>query len=156
MSISPSVYIYTYIHTHAHATHVHISFCLYIHIHIYTHMHTPVDSCKIKQLNNNTRTHTAHIHMHTYRPPHQSDRSMRILLHIKLIAFELAAKFSRRGENPVQPRLYNTKNALFKRLKTVFSLPTRSSPANSNAISFTHHIHMHNLFYHVLSEYTYT
>jgi hypothetical protein len=55
---------------------------------------------------------------------------------VKLIAFELAAKFSRRGENPVQPRLCNAKNAVFKRLKTGFSLRSRSSPANSNAISF--------------------
>jgi hypothetical protein len=55
---------------------------------------------------------------------------------LKLIAFELAAKFSRRGENPVQPRLCNAKNAIFKRLKTGVSLRSRSSPANSNAISF--------------------
>jgi hypothetical protein len=54
---------------------------------------------------------------------------------IKLIAFELAAKFSRRGENPVQPRLCNAKNAIFKRLKTGFSLRSRSSPANLKAIS---------------------
>jgi hypothetical protein len=32
---------------------------------------------------------------------------------VKLIAFELAAKFSRRGENPLQPSLCNTKNAIF-------------------------------------------
>jgi hypothetical protein len=55
---------------------------------------------------------------------------------IKLIAFELAAKFSRRRENPVQPRLYNAENAICKRLKTGFSLRSRSSPANSNATSF--------------------
>jgi hypothetical protein len=36
---------------------------------------------------------------------------------IKLLAFELAAKFSRQGEDPVQPRLCNAKNAIFKRLK---------------------------------------
>ncbi len=42
--------------------------------------------------------------------------------YIKLIAFELAAKFSRRRENPVQPRLCNAKNAIFKRLKTGFPL----------------------------------
>ncbi len=56
---------------------------------------------------------------------------------LKLIAFELAANFSRRRENPVQPRLSNAKNAIFKRLKTGFSLRSRFSPANSNAISFT-------------------
>ncbi len=55
---------------------------------------------------------------------------------LKLIAFELAAKFSRRRENPVQPRLCNAKNAI-SRLKTGFSLRSRSSPANSNAITFT-------------------
>jgi hypothetical protein len=55
---------------------------------------------------------------------------------IKLIAFELAAKFSRRRENPVQPRLCNAENAIFKRLKTGFCLRSQSSPANSNAISF--------------------
>jgi hypothetical protein len=55
---------------------------------------------------------------------------------LKLITFELAAKFSRRRENPVQPRLCNAKNAIFKRLKTGFVLLSRSSPANSNAISF--------------------
>ncbi len=33
---------------------------------------------------------------------------------LNLIAFELAAKFSRRRENPVQPRLCNAKNAIFK------------------------------------------
>ncbi len=58
-------------------------------------------------------------------------------MNIKLIAFELAAKFSRRRENPVQPRSCNAKNAIFKRLKTGVSLQSRSSPANSNAISFT-------------------
>jgi hypothetical protein len=62
---------------------------------------------------------------------------------IKLIAFELAAKFSRRRENPVQQRLCNVKNAIFKRLKTGFALRTRSSPAISNAISFTHLFTMH-------------
>jgi hypothetical protein len=36
---------------------------------------------------------------------------------LKLIAFELAAKFSRRRENPVQPRVCNAKNAIFKRSK---------------------------------------
>jgi hypothetical protein len=41
---------------------------------------------------------------------------------LKLIAFELAAKFLRRRENPVQPRLCNAKNAIFKRLKTGVSL----------------------------------
>ncbi len=59
------------------------------------------------------------------------------MLSIKLFAFELAAKFSRRRENPVQPRLCNAKNAIFKRFKTGFSLRSRSSLANSNAISFT-------------------
>jgi hypothetical protein len=34
---------------------------------------------------------------------------------LKLIAFELAAKFSRRRENPVQPRSHNAKDAIFKR-----------------------------------------
>ncbi len=58
--------------------------------------------------------------------------------HVKLIAFEFAAKFSRRGGNHVQPHLCNAKNAIFKRLKTGFSLRSRSSPANSNAISFKH------------------
>ncbi len=55
---------------------------------------------------------------------------------LKLITFELAAKFSRRRENPVQPRFCNAKNGIFKRLKTGFYLRSRSSPANSNAISF--------------------
>jgi hypothetical protein len=63
---------------------------------------------------------------------------------VKLIPFELAAKFSMRRGNPVQPRLCNAKNAIFKRLKTGFSLPSRSSPANSNAISFmvSHCVHL--------------
>jgi hypothetical protein len=68
---------------------------------------------------------------------HQTKLAINTLyLCLKLIAFELAAKFSRRRENPVQPRLCNAKNAIFKRLKTGFSLRSRSSPANSNAISF--------------------
>ncbi len=59
-------------------------------------------------------------------------------IYVKLIAFESAAKFSRRRENPVQPRLCNAKNAIFKWLKTRFSLRSRSSPANAKAISFTY------------------
>jgi hypothetical protein len=70
-------------------------------------------------------------------PQHLTMRACIEHINIKLIAFELAAKFSRRRENPVQPRLCNAKNAIFKRLKTGVSLRSRSSPANSNAISFT-------------------
>jgi hypothetical protein len=56
---------------------------------------------------------------------------MRVLRarHVKLFAFELATKFSRRGENPVQPRLCDAKIAIFKRLKTGVSLRSRSSPS---------------------------
>ncbi len=43
-----------------------------------------------------------------------------------------------RRENPVQSRLCNAKNAVFKRLETGYSLRSRSSPANSNAVSFTY------------------
>jgi hypothetical protein len=69
---------------------------------------------------------------------------------IKLISFELAAKFSRRRQNPVQPRLCNAKNAIFKRLKTGFCLRLRSSPANSNAISFSHiHAWLIRLYSHI-------
>ncbi len=73
------------------------------------------------------------MHMHI-----SLDTGLRLHVCIKLIAFELAANFLRRRENPVQPRLCNAKNAIFKRLKTGFSLRPRSSPANSNAFSFTH------------------
>ncbi len=59
--------------------------------------------------------------------------------YVKLIAFELAAKFSRRRENPAQPRLCNAKNAISKRLITGFSLRSRSLPANSNALSFIYY-----------------
>jgi hypothetical protein len=97
-------------------------------------------------------THNQHMHVNSgvpklwhFRPqiglyiklPYTSNRL------INLIAFELAAKFSRRGENPVQPRLCNAKNAIFKRLKTEFSLRSRSSPANSNAIRFTSNCLIH-------------
>ncbi len=73
----------------------------------------------------------SYVYIHVY-----TDTWMHKKVRIKLIAFELAAKFSRRRQNPVQPRLYHAKNAIFKLLKTGFSLRSRSSPANSNAISF--------------------
>ncbi len=83
----------------------------------------------------------------------KSSSSEYIHTRIKLIAFELAAKSSRRRGNPVQPRLCNAKNAIFKRLKTGFSLRSRSSPANSNAISFTHIHYMHRRSRSLSSEY---
>ncbi len=96
---------------------MHERFCMFMHAHMYTCMHAfkfYVYAC---------------MHARTF---------LRIYActHVKLIAFELAAKFSRRRENPVQPRLCNAQNAIFKRLKTGFSLWWRSSPANSDAISF--------------------
>jgi hypothetical protein len=81
-----------------------------------------------------------YIYIYTYMHMQKEKVKMHVCItcmyaHLKLIAFELAAKFSRRRKNPVQPRLCNAKNAIFKRLRTGFSLRSRSSPANSNAIT---------------------
>ncbi len=79
--------IYTYIRVQAHTQ------FLCGEIHAYIHIHT---------------------HTYTYTYIHRDQRCcMRryscIHIHVKLIAFELAAKSSRRRENPVQPRLCNAK-----------------------------------------------
>ncbi len=57
-----------------------------------------------------------------------------IYVSVKLFSFELAAKFSRQGGNPVQPRFCNAKNAIFKRFKTGVSLrsPSFSSQLKRN------------------------
>jgi hypothetical protein len=105
-----SLHMPTYIHTYMHAC---------IHTHMYACIHTYQKICMGQKP-------YFSLHMPTC-----------VCTYINLFAFELAAKFSRQGENPVQPRLCNAKNPIFKRLKTGFSLRPRSSPANSNAISFT-------------------
>ncbi len=61
-----------------------------------------------------------------------------------------------RRENPVQPRLCNAKNAIFKRLKSGFSLRSRSSPANSNAISFIYIYLIQKCIYTYTHIHTYT
>ncbi len=93
--------------------------CLYTYVNIYMCAYTFVCLCCC------VSTRVVNTHVQTF-----------IHMCVKLIAFELAAKFSRPRGNPVQPRLYNAQNAIFKRLKTGFSLRSRSSPVNSNAISF--------------------
>jgi hypothetical protein len=107
----------------------------YTQTYIHTYIHTYINTCapRSKPYTQTDQRYAVHacvrvclcVFMHTLR------------MQRKAVAFELAAKFSRQGENPVQPRLCNAKNAIFKRLKTGFSLRSRSSPASSNAISFT-------------------
>jgi hypothetical protein len=100
--------------------HIHIHDYKYVYIHTYLLRKQPLLACH-SYTHTHTITHTC-THMHIYLlSKHIGDLSgpaqVRPLLachpythtyiHIKLIAFELAAKFSRRRENPVQPRLCN-------------------------------------------------
>ncbi len=78
--------------------------CVLLSLHVFTCLHVYACLCCVKK--------SSSLHACSY---------VSFLFYIKLIAFELAAKFSRRRENPVQPRLCNAKNAIFKRLKTGFS-----------------------------------
>ncbi len=82
---------------------MHVCMCMYLYIRLYVCMHARIYA------------YTWIYRKHAYTYAH-------IYMYIKLIALhkadcDLAAKFSRRRENPVQPRLCNAKNAIFKRQK---------------------------------------
>ncbi len=94
--------MYIYLHTQ------HIYIYIYIYIFIYTHTHICI--CTHTYMHGSVSLYSrgesdAH-HLFLYQLClSQTDM-------IKLIAFELAAKFSRRAKNPVQPHLCNAKNAI--------------------------------------------
>ncbi len=97
--------------------------CVCIHMYrsqvssIYLHQFTDIQTHTLDKLVPYFH-HYKDIHTHTLDKSVHICINTQIYIHIKLIAFELAAKFLRRGENPVQPRLCNAKTAILKRLKT--------------------------------------
>jgi hypothetical protein len=154
------MYVCIYICMYVYILYMHLRMYPYartcMHMYIHTHIHAYIAGSKARWFLNR-RSAAVHrrsvaVHRRSVAVHRRSAAVHRrsVAVHrcsIKLIASELAAKFSRRGENPVQPRLCNAKNAIFKRLKTGVSLRSRSSPANSDAISFSVAVHRRSVAY---------
>jgi hypothetical protein len=122
MYICVCVFVCIYICMWVYIYIVYMYVCMYILTHTYTLQEREAETERKK---NNFKARSTARSLYSHYP---------YCVCVKLIAFELAAKFSRRRENPVQPRLCNAKKAIFKRLKTGVCLRSRSSPANPNAI----------------------
>ncbi len=130
-----TIYIHAYIHTIQYNT-IHTStYTVYIHTHKQTHTFSPRPNIFNDHAHNlHTYVHRyvhidKHVHFHhvqTYSTTPFITRTQSTYIHtckqtntlivskhiqrthsLKLLTFELAAKFSRQGENPVQPRLCN-------------------------------------------------
>jgi hypothetical protein len=116
------IYIYIYTFTYAHVR-VYIATmyaCMYVCMYIYIYICTCV-VCVCIYICIYTAHRVSRIHAHAFIDTYTRARARAQVL-VKLFAFELAAKFSKRRENPVQPRLSNALNAIFKRLSTGFSV----------------------------------
>jgi hypothetical protein len=120
--------IHANIHTKIHANKTCI--CTYIHTHIHTYSYL----CSRRMCCMGTDVCT-YINIHT-------------CIHTHICALAVCSVWVLtyvHKPNPVQPRLCNAKNAIFKRLKTGFSLRLENFAANSNSISFTY-IHQTHTF----------